>query len=160
MLAFEKSVGAVVFRREGEKIKYLLLHYRPAGRSGKVNAGHWDFPKGHQEKGETDEMTLWRETEEETGITDLKIIPEFKTVIRYFYRAMGSEKEERMASNRALNIWKRVVVYVAETQTLAVKISHEHTGFEWLDFDSALEKVTYANAKNVLKKADNFLKNI
>lgn len=39
----EKSAGAVIFRKEEGKIYYLLLHYQ---------ARHWDFPKGHLEKGE------------------------------------------------------------------------------------------------------------
>lgn len=157
MIAFEKSVGAVVFRNDGGKIKYLLLHYRPSGRTSDKNSGHWDFPKGHIEKGETEDETLRREMKEETGIADLKIIPNFKIAIRYFYRAKGNEREERKKSGKAINVWKKVIFYAAETKTEEIKISHEHIGFEWLDFDAALEKVTYKNAKNILKKADEFL---
>ena len=54
----EKSAGAIVFRKEKEPV-YLLLHYE---------AKHWDFPKGHVEKNETDEQTVRREIQEETGI--------------------------------------------------------------------------------------------
>ncbi|MDZ4384915.1 MAG: NUDIX domain-containing protein, partial [Candidatus Moranbacteria bacterium] len=64
-ISFEKSVGAVVFRKKetGGK-EFLLLHYP---------SGHWDFPKGHIESGETEEGTLRREVEEETGLKDLKL---------------------------------------------------------------------------------------
>ena len=55
----EKSSGAVVFRQAGKKIKYLLLHYE---------SGHWDFPRGHIERGETEQITAAREIKEETGL--------------------------------------------------------------------------------------------
>lgn len=137
-----------MFRRAENKTEYLLLHYR---------SNHWDFPKGHQEIGENDELTLRRETEEETGIVDLKIIPNFKMAVRYLYRANGKEKDERNKENKALNVWKKVIFYIAETKAEKVKISYEHSGFEWLEYDAALEKITYKNAKNVLRKADKFL---
>ena len=60
----EKSAGAVVFRKEKEPL-YLLLHYE---------AKHWDFPKGHVEENESDNETVKREVEEETGIKDIEII--------------------------------------------------------------------------------------
>ena len=43
----EKSCGAVVFREENGVRLYLLLHYAE---------GHWDLPKGHVEKGESEEQ--------------------------------------------------------------------------------------------------------
>jgi hypothetical protein len=49
---WEVSVGAVVFTGEKNKRQYLLLHYP---------SGHFDFPKGHVEVGETEEETLRRE---------------------------------------------------------------------------------------------------
>lgn len=148
MIAFEKSVGGIIFRREGDEIYYLLLHYR---------SGHWDFPKGHIEKGETDEETLRRETEEEAGIKDLKIVPGFSESFRYFYRAKGEEREKRKAKGRKTSISKKAIFYLAETSTKEVKISLEHIGFVWLPFEEAFVKVTYKNPKKVLEKAKGFL---
>jgi len=150
MISFEKSVGAVIFRREDDIIKYLLLHYQ---------SGHWDFPKGHIEEGESDTETLKREVAEETAITDLEILPGFKKQIRYFYQAKGEELEERKRDKRPMRIMKRVAYYTAETKTEKVKISFEHTGFEWLDYNKALERITYKNSKEVLKEAKNYLTN-
>ncbi len=38
----ETSAGIVLFRKEGAKNLFLLLHYP---------SGHWDFVKGKMEKG-------------------------------------------------------------------------------------------------------------
>lgn len=138
---FEKSVGAVIFRREKGKIKYLLLHY-----GTKDKPGHWDFPKGHIEKNETEIETLKRETKEETGITNLKIIKGFKEYIKYFFKAKGK------------NIFKIVIFYLAETKIKKVKLSFEHIGYDWLLYKEALDRLTFKNTKEVLKKAHKFLK--
>lgn len=146
--AFEKSVGAVIFRKEDSNIKYLLLHYE---------SGHWDFPKGHVEEGESEIETLKREVAEETGIKDAKVIPGFKKEIKYFYKAKGEEREEREKDGRPIDVIKRVIYYIAETGTKEVKISFEHTGFEWLAFPEALKRITYKNSKEVLKESNNYL---
>ena len=46
----EVSAGGVVFYR-GDALVYLLLYYP---------AGHWDFPKGNVEPGETPEKAALR----------------------------------------------------------------------------------------------------
>jgi len=135
-MLYEVSAGAVLFRREGKKIKYLLLHYE---------SGHWDFPKGHIEKGETKEETVLREVEEETGIKDIKIIPSFEERIEYFYK-----KE-----NETLK--KHVYFFLCETREKKVKLSFEHKNFVWLDYEQALKKITYPSSKKLLKKAHTFL---
>ncbi len=132
----EKSAGAVVFRLENNQRFYLLLHY---------TGGHWDFPKGNIEKGETEEQTTKREIQEETGITDTIIAHDFKEKIKYFYRREGQQ------------IVKEVIYFLAETKIIDVKVSFEHVGFEWLPFGGALEKITFKNSKEVLKKAEEFL---
>ena len=131
----EKSCGAVIFRRNGAK-KYLLLHYE---------GGHWDFVKGHVEKGENERETALRETEEETGITDLKFIEGYRESISYFYRRAGR------------TVRKEVVFYLLETNTQQVRLSREHVGFDWLTYDRAMERLTYKNAKDTLQKAQEFL---
>ena len=132
----ERSAGAIVFRKEKE-LKYLLLHYE---------AGHWDFPKGNIEEGETDIETVKREIQEETGIKDVEILKDFKEKISYYFKFGGDL------------ISKTVVFYLAKTKTKEIKLSFEHIGFIWLPYVKAMEKLTYKNAKEILKKANDFLK--
>jgi len=134
-MARETSVGAVVFRGDGDR-KYLLLHYE---------AGHWDFPKGNVEEGEAPENTARREIGEETGIEDITFIPGFDEKIRYFYKRQQK------------TITKEVEFLLAETKSQKVTLSFEHTGFEWLSYDEASERITFRNSKDILKKAESFL---
>ena len=57
---YEKSCGAIVFRKFHGNIELLLIKH--------ANGGHWSFPKGHVEAGETEVETAIREIREETGI--------------------------------------------------------------------------------------------
>lgn len=135
----ERSAGAIVVHRSSSGIEYLILHYP---------AGHWDFPKGNVEKGESDIDAAIREIAEETGLTDLKFINNFKKTIQYYYK-----RGETL-------VRKSVTFYLAEANTKDVKLSYEHQGYIWLPIDEALAKVTYQNAKNVLKEAHRFLTQI
>ena len=146
-VVWEISVGAVVFRMEDDKRQYLLLHYP---------SGHFDFAKGHIEPGETETMTLMRETEEEAGIGDLKVFPK-RTNIRYFYVAKGNEREKRLKDNKAIWIFKQVHFYPAQTEMRDIRISHEHIGSVWLPYEEALAKVTFGNAKRVLTETETYL---
>jgi bis(5'-nucleosidyl)-tetraphosphatase len=133
----EKSAGAIIYRKEDSKAKYLTLLY---------GAGHWDYVKGNVEPDEEEEETVLREAEEEAGLMDLKLIRGFKERLSYFYKSGGK------------TISKEVVFYLGETQTKDVKLSFEHKAYKWLELDKALKQVTYKNSRDVLKKADKFIK--
>jgi 8-oxo-dGTP pyrophosphatase MutT (NUDIX family) len=135
-MPIEISAGAVVYRMEDNNPEYLLLHYE---------SGHWDFPKGNIERGEGVEETVAREVKEETGIVDIKFIENFKEEIKYFYRRQGR------------TIFKKVIFLLAKTQSREVKLSYEHVGYDWLPYEDALARLTFDNAKEILRKANGFL---
>ncbi|OGZ19023.1 MAG: hypothetical protein A2175_01705 [Candidatus Nealsonbacteria bacterium RBG_13_42_11] len=141
-MPIEKSAGAVIFRKEDNKPFFLLLHYPSDTKSLK---GYWDFPKGHIEKGEKELDTVKREVEEETGLKDIDFIERFKETIKYFFRWGGK------------NILKFVTFYLAETDKKEVRISEEHTEFKWLPYEEAIERLSHKNAKEILRKANDFL---
>jgi len=132
----ERSAGAVIFNADGPEPEYLLLHY---------GAGHWDFPKGNIEAGETERQTAIREIREETGITDLTFIEGFRQVVSYRYR-----KGKRLVT-------KEVALFLAQTRAKDVVISHEHTGYAWRKYDDAMKQLTFKNAKNLLAAARAFM---
>jgi 8-oxo-dGTP pyrophosphatase MutT (NUDIX family) len=137
ILIREKSCGAVIYNKKDDKTKYLLLNYE---------AGHWDFVKGNVEAGETEKETVIRELNEETGITDAGFIEGFKETIAYFYRRQGQ------------TVHKEVVFFIMESHTEKVVLSFEHIGYIWLDYQHAMEKLNFKNARDVLQKAHDFLK--
>jgi 8-oxo-dGTP pyrophosphatase MutT (NUDIX family) len=132
----EKSCGAIVFKRNGE-IQYLLLHYE---------AGHWDYVKGQVEPHESEKDTVSRELEEETGITNAHFVEGFREEINYFY------KRERRT------VYKEVIFFLVESKDSNVKLSYEHVGYEWHNYEKAMAKLTFPNAKKVLAKAHEFLR--
>ena len=135
----EKSAGAVIFYDNGEEPEYLLLLYE---------AGHWDFPKGGIEEGETEIQTALREIREETGLENVKIIDGFRWEIQYNYR-----------KNRNL-VRKTVVFFLARSDTKNVTLSYEHKDYTWLPYEAAYNKLTFKTAKDTLKAAHEYLNKI
>jgi 8-oxo-dGTP pyrophosphatase MutT (NUDIX family) len=131
----EHSIAAIVFHEEDDE--YLLLKY---------GLGHWEFVKGHQDEGETDKDTIFRELQEETGITDAILIRHFKENYEYSFNFRGHR------------IHKTVSCYLIQSHTKDVKISYEHEDFIWLPFSKALKRLTYDNSKRLLTKAEKFRK--
>lgn len=147
---WEKSVGAVLFRMNGGVREYLLLRYP---------SGHYEFPRGHTEGDETEEETLRREVEEETGIKDIPTIYPFRLENRFFYVA-GESEQKRRIENEGKGYWvfKRTYLYPAMTTEAHATLSFEHTDFVWLPYAEALERLTFDNAKGIFRKTEAYLK--
>ena len=133
---YERSCGAVVYRKINEDIRYLLIKNR--------RSANWSFPKGHVEKNETSEDTAKREVYEEAGIR-ISIIPGFQS------------KSEYSIQNR---IQKTVQIFVATTMDTQTKIQPEEIeDYIWLTFDNAYKSLKFENDKVILKEARELLIN-
>ncbi len=127
---YEKSCGAIVIYRSGSRYKILLVRNH--------NGRNYSFPKGHVEKGETEQQTAIREVKEETGL-DIEIIDSFREVADYC--PFGK-------------IRKRVVFFMAQTMSDRVTVQREEIdSYIWVDLEEAHTKCTYDNDLRVVRKA-------
>lgn len=136
---FRKSAGIIVYRKNKDgKREYLLLEYG--------EGGHWDYAKGGIEAREDERRAAIRELKEETGLADARFVDGFKESLHYFFR------------DKSKLVSKTVVFFLAEVPANAcVRLSFEHSKCVWLPFEQAVQKATYANAKEMLRKAEEFL---
>lgn len=132
---YEKSCGAIIIYKANENNHKVLLVKNHNGR-------YWSFPKGHVEKGETEEQTAIREIKEETGL-DVEIVDSFREVSDYC--PFGRIK-------------KRVVFFMAQTFSTDVKVQKEEIdSYIWVDLEDVHNKCTYDNDLRVIKKAREYV---
>lgn len=133
-MRYERSCGAIVFRKDHE-VMYLLLK----------NRGKWGFPKGLKEKDESDEETAMREVKEETGIKNFELVKGFSHDSKFFYRWEGEL------------INKHVTFFLVKALDDDVKISFEHEDSRWVSIDEALNLLKIKDYKDMMIKAHKFL---
>lgn len=139
---WEHSAGIVPYSYPFGRLKgrfYLLLRYS--------NGGHWGFPKGGIEQGETPEVTAERELIEETrcGIRTLHF--SFRVNIDYHYRDSAQRR------------YKVVTFFLGRLiDPCSVTLSEEHMGYRWLPYRPALKALSYHNTRSVLRRAEEQLK--
>ena len=52
---------------------------------------------------------------------------------------------------------KAVTFFVGESKSSKITISHEHQGYEWMEIGSALNRLTYNNARKLLGMINQFV---
>ena len=125
----ETSCGAVVLRQQGQGIVVLTLQHA---------AGHWAFPKGHMEPGETEQDTALREIWEETGLR-VRLDTAFRHVNTY------SPKP---------GVLKDVIYFVAWAQQDALALQQaEIQASAWLPPAVVRARLTYENDRLLLDAA-------
>ena len=108
--------------------------------------GHWSFPKGHVEQGDSDHhYTAKRELKEETGISDVTIDNGW------------SERTEYTFTRKGRSVPKQVFWYLAKTGEIDVSLSHEHTNYLWLQIEDAEAQITFDQERELLISARKYL---
>ena len=131
----EKSCGAIVYRKFHGNIELLLIKNR--------NGGHWSFPKGHVEEGETEEQTAVREIMEETGI-EVMLDTSFRRVITY------SPKKETT---------KDVIYFLAKAVTYDYTPQEEEIAqIKWVEINHAASILSYDNDRQLVVQAKDRIK--
>lgn len=136
-MSYEKSCGAVVFRKYHGNIELLLIKH--------VVGGHWSFPKGHVEPGETEEQTALREIKEETGI-DVELNTSFREVVSY------SPKRDTI---------KDVIYFLGKAKTFQYTPQEEEIAqIKWVEINLAHSFLTYDNDKQLVNKAKPMIRDL
>ncbi|MBP0954607.1 MAG: NUDIX domain-containing protein [Oscillospiraceae bacterium] len=129
-MTFEKSCGAVVYRKYHGNTEILLVKH--------INSGHWSFPKGHMEDGESEVETALREIKEETDL-DVLIDPSFRETVTYFPHR---------------DTQKVVVYFVAKAKRQDfTPQADEIAEIRWVDLAHAQQLLSYENDRNIVNKA-------
>lgn len=132
---YESSCGAVVYRIINGEVRFLLIKNK--------RSLNWGFPKGHMERGEDEHATAYREVLEETGIR-INFLPDFRF------------KSEYSIQNR---IEKKVIIFLGTTtDTRTIIQKEEIEEYLWLVYTKAMESLRFPNDKQILTKANDYLK--
>ena len=130
----ETSAGGVVYRMAQGEPLFLLI---------RDSYDNWGFPKGHLEPGERPEAAAAREVLEETGLPELAVRGEIETIDWYF-------------RFRGRLIHKVCHFFLMETshETTSPQRAEGITACRWVPYDEAIDAVSYANARSVLRRAN------
>lgn len=137
--------GAVVFRKNGTVIEFLLLRAY----------NYWDFPKGQLEEKEKFIETAIREIFEETNLNDVVFVSKDK-------EKLYTETEPYGRKNKIARYYL-CFVSMKESKNVILKINPEidkaeHDEYKWLSYENA-EKLLNERMRKVLKWAQDLIKN-
>lgn len=125
---FWVGIKALIENDEG---KFLLL-YSPGWKQQSIKP-HWDIPGGRIEEGQTAQEALKREVEEETGVVSIENSDFFTSVI-----SRHEIDLEGCTIGLVLMIYK-----VKIPENSRIKLSDEHTEFEWVDKKEAAKRLAH-----------------
>ncbi len=129
-MRYEKSCGAVIFRRAEDGWNVLLIRH--------TKGRHISFPKGHVETGETESQTAEREILEETGLK-VRVDRRYRAENRYNIRP---------------DTQKLVVIFAAVTTQAEITPQPEEIAEAfWLPVGEAAERLTYERDRKIMRDA-------
>ena len=133
----ETSAGGVVFRFAESRPVYLLI---------RDSYQNWGFPKGHVENGEAPATAALREVAEETGLKDLAMRGPIDRIDWYF-KAKGDVIHK---------VCSFFLMQTAESNTSPQR-DEGITACRWFEFDEADTTISYANAREILRRAHDMI---
>ena len=134
----ETSAGGVIYRWNGGTAHVLLIRDRYR---------HWGFPKGHLEREETPADAALREVIEETGLSELRLGPELRT-IDWFFRFRG----------RLIHKYCHFYLIESPAGEPCPQLDEGITECVWLPLSEAIASISYDNAREVLQLAAELLR--
>lgn len=129
----EESAGSVVVRNSERGTLFLLI---------RDPYHNWGLPKGHIESGEGAEQAARREVAEETGLTQLELLGDVATIDWYF-----QDRRDRVHK------FCRFFLFASPAGETRPEHGEGISECAWLSYEEALERITYDNAREVLRAA-------
>jgi 8-oxo-dGTP pyrophosphatase MutT (NUDIX family) len=129
----ERSAGGVVVRRVGGALNALVI---------RDPYGNWGLPKGHLENGEGPGEAALREVGEETGLDGLRLGPELATIDWYF-----------RAGGKLIHKFCAFYLMASDAGDPVPEEAEGITECVWLSLDDAEARITYDNAREVVRVA-------
>ena len=123
-----RVVDAYVYRKTGDKSKYLILKRART----KMYEHLWQGVAGKIEKGEQAWQAAIRELKEETGLDPIRIF--VADHVSKFYETHGDR----------VNL---IPVFGIEVGSDIISLSREHSDFKWVDYDSACSYLVWRGQK-------------
>lgn len=128
-MKIDQSYGVIPLQKKDDVWHVFLIQ---------LHAGHWGFPKGHSEQGETPMQTASRELLEETGLMIRRFLSEKIFEETYFFRSKGDL------------VKKNVGYFIAEVEGKVVMQAEELAASQWVPFARAEEFLTFVELKKLL----------
>ena len=136
----DQSFGIIPINNATGTRRFLLVHQKK---------GHWGFPKGHAEKGETAVESALRELAEETGVTDCELVSDQPLLEHY-----------RFINKKGQRVDKTVTFFIGRVNSDEVVVQPEEVqDFAWLTASEARDRLTYPESRELLARVLTFLDN-
>ena len=133
------SCGVIPYRIKDGRREFLLIQHR---------AGHWAFPKGHPDAGETDLQAARRELAEETGLADV-VLDEGRPFEEHYQFTKRSGKA----------VSKRVVYFLGQVQAdRAVVLQEEEVSdYFWGDAERTRDRLSFDEGRALLDEVLSYI---
>lgn len=134
----DASYGVIPVHILAGERRYLLIQH---------HAGHWGFPKGHAEKGETPAQAAERELREETGLRATEVLaePAFEEV--YYFKV------------KATLIRKSVTYFIGFVDDPRVTPQAEEiSDYAWGGLEETMKRLSFKEGRRILEQAEQALR--
>lgn len=135
----DEAFGIIPILQTAGRYEYLLIQH---------HAGHWGFPKGHADPGETALQAACREFVEETGIANYTLLQDVSFSEQYVFMRGGKKFDKTVVYFPAF-----VLSSSSEVQCQQEEIQN----YCWVEYEQAIATLTFNGARRVLAELQHYL---
>ena len=156
-MVYDQAFGLIPVLINNNHYQFLLIQHQ---------GGHWGFPKGHAEAGESPAQSACREFEEETGITQYEVNEGVSLIEQYQFEVRGTQVDKRVTYFLA---WIQPILMPPSPSeghdldfnvTVAPPVSiqlKEIQNYAWVNYEHGANLITFPAARQILHDAHEYL---